>query len=307
VYFLNAREGWLGAKGPQYHPHLEIYRTRDGGRTWRRAHVGDPGPLAFGGVSFDFSDPDHGIAMVAIDTMPSQAASAWVTDDGGGRWRRAAVPANGEVAFTGPERLWLSSTPGGIRLFTSGDGGRHWTRVRTPLRPEHDGAGVNFAVPIRLSGRLVFPVVDQHELELYVRHGGWHLIYRRHLATVGPASASAVVARPPSSLLLEGHGSRGLTVLTLEGRNVTASHLVAHGLGRARGLRFFDHAHGVAVGEPGRCGCVAFTADGGANWTRERVRRGAGRVGAVGAVEDGRRAGTGEVGHEPGTAAAPFR
>jgi photosystem II stability/assembly factor-like uncharacterized protein len=264
VDFLDGRDGWLAAKGPQYLPHLQIYRTTDGGRRWRRAQVADPGPLAFGSVSFAFGGPEKGIVMVGIDTMPFQSAKAFITGDGGRRWRPTPVPANGEVEFTGRRRLWLASIPGGRELFTSGDGGRSWHRMSMPLAPEASGFAISFEVPVRLAdGRLIFPVLDHEHLDLYTHEGGWRRIYRTRPGTLVP--------RPPSSILLT-EPSRDIRVLRIAGDRVVASRLRTRGLVGAFQLEFADRRHGIAVGA-NECGCVDFTSDGGRTWTRSPLER----------------------------------
>lgn len=114
---------------------LFVYRTRDGGNTWRRGAVlpwpAVPlSPTTFGGSVWAFADAAHG--WVAWD------GRFFVTADGGQTWRAVATTANllnvWQLDVLTPAVGWVVqrdiALTGGQLLRTT-DGGRTWT-PRTP-------------------------------------------------------------------------------------------------------------------------------------------------------------------------------
>src|SRR5439155_15841977 len=102
-----------------------VYRADGGGRTW---------------TQLTSSPPVDGVFALAVDqTRPARLVlasdrSLWLSEDEGGEWRRASVPASAAdaAAFalaadpTRPDRLWAGTEAG---LLRSADGGASWAPI----------------------------------------------------------------------------------------------------------------------------------------------------------------------------------
>ncbi|HEY3107667.1 MAG TPA: hypothetical protein VGL23_02885 [Chloroflexota bacterium] len=102
-----------------------VYRSDDGGRTWTHLTT---------------SPPVDGVFALAVDPVrPARVVlasdqSLWLSEDEGGDWRRASVPAAAAdaAAFalavdpTRPDRLWAGTEAG---LLRSEDGGSSWALI----------------------------------------------------------------------------------------------------------------------------------------------------------------------------------
>jgi photosystem II stability/assembly factor-like uncharacterized protein len=135
-----------------------IYKTTDGGKTWK-LQLKNAEPKAF----FDaiaFWDEQHGIAF--SDPVDGRFLLL-VTDDGGAKWtplpeksRPVALPNEGAFAASGTclvtrgeNDVWFCT--GGAktaRVFHSGDRGKTWQVVETPLLAGIESAGV-FSIAFR--------------------------------------------------------------------------------------------------------------------------------------------------------------
>lgn len=131
VFFLDRRHGWLvtnecaAAKGA-------MYRTRDGGRTWRRlAWAFTHGCGAGSGFRLAFIDRRHGWVIAPVPTAPR--GGIFRTRDGGRTWAYhysspTGVPVLDDAVFTTPRRgwaiglSWLHAEP----LYSTSDAGRTW-------------------------------------------------------------------------------------------------------------------------------------------------------------------------------------
>lgn len=140
AFFLNAAVGWFtaysGGGGSE-----RLYRTDNGGRTWRsfRAPVHSMG--AGSTDELDFVNQKRGWLADIQPTGPGE--NLFTTDDGGAHWHaltalhyphgRGALPEVGEIQFAADGRGWLadSSFPS-QHLFRTTDGGYHWRRL--PLK-----------------------------------------------------------------------------------------------------------------------------------------------------------------------------
>ena len=156
-----------------------VYRTTDGGTTWR--HVGLDSTMAIGRIRVHPTNPD--IAWVAAFGDPSQATSArgiYKTTDGGRSWRRTLFrdPRTGAIDVsvdpTDPNVLyaalweayritWQMSSGGpGSGLFRSADGGETWTEItRAPGLPA--GTLGKIGVSVASNGRRVWAIVEHEQ------------------------------------------------------------------------------------------------------------------------------------------------
>jgi photosystem II stability/assembly factor-like uncharacterized protein len=126
-----------------------VYKTTDGGAHWT---LSLPNPDADG--FFDemaFWNPRHGIL---VGDQVGGAMVVMATEDGGAHWNRLQMPPAlpGEGAFAasgtgitvlGESDVWIGT--GGkdaARVYHSGDAGRTWNVVSTPIRADAEDAGI---------------------------------------------------------------------------------------------------------------------------------------------------------------------
>ncbi|HET6530696.1 MAG TPA: oxidoreductase [Actinoplanes sp.] len=118
------RYAWFGTATPAGVDN-RVFRTTDGGRTWRVVTVPLSGGEFAGVRSLSFRDRWHGIAVGgSSDTDTGQAA---VTVDGGRTWWPAGSPAgfrNGVTWIPGERSTAIAVGPSGSDIST--DGGRTW-------------------------------------------------------------------------------------------------------------------------------------------------------------------------------------
>jgi Sortilin, neurotensin receptor 3,/BNR/Asp-box repeat len=125
-----------------------VYRSEDGGRTWTQLTT---------------SPPIDGVFALVVDpTTPTRLVlasdrSLWLSEDAGGEWRRASVPAAAAdvAAFalavdpTRPARLWAGTEAG---LLRSDDGGSTWTLIGDLPPPTALAVGLGQAGPRLYAG-----------------------------------------------------------------------------------------------------------------------------------------------------------
>lgn len=152
VQAIDAQTAVLMSAGPAEQGQARIYRTTNGGKSWRLSYQSNQSGVFFDGLSFwnarqgiAFSDPVDGRYVLIR------------TEDGGKTWQ--PIPASqspathpGEAAFAasgssiitqGQQNVWIGSGGvGGGRVFRSTDGGRSWAVSETGL-PADSSSGVS--------------------------------------------------------------------------------------------------------------------------------------------------------------------
>ncbi len=142
-----------------------IYKTTDGGKTWK-LQFKNTNPKAFFDA-FAFWDEKHGIAM----SDPVGGKYLLIkTDDGGENWKvsdNSKMPSakNGEAAFAasgtclitqGENNAFLVSGGNDARVFYSGNRGKSWLVVNTPITKGTAGSGIfSIAMYDRSNGVIV--------------------------------------------------------------------------------------------------------------------------------------------------------
>lgn len=110
-----------------------VWRTEDGGATWKQLYLSEPGMGHQDENYFQqhvyFLDENNGFVTV------HRAKKMLVTRDAGQTWEESPVPVTGRIRFADPEVGWAAE--GNTFSFTT-NGGRSWTQreFRFPNRAE---------------------------------------------------------------------------------------------------------------------------------------------------------------------------
>jgi photosystem II stability/assembly factor-like uncharacterized protein len=258
VHAIDARTAWLLSIGNG--PQSRIYRTDDGGATWRLQFRSDE-PRDFFDC-FDFWDAEHGLAVG--DSWDGRLHVLETTD--GETWNRLPAgrlpPADsGEGAFAssgtclvaeGDSAAWIGTgaSDGAARVFRTADRGRTWTVVQTPLtrggsagittlafRDEQNGAAL---------GGDVADLASRTDNAAITHDGGdtWTAVARPPFT--GPAHGVSWVPAAPTPTLVA-VGPRGVGFSIDEGRTWTPLDTLNHW-----GVAFAAPDRGWAVGPAGR-------------------------------------------------------
>ncbi len=145
VSFVDGLHGWsVASTETSATDRLVMYRTSDGGQTWKSSLVGSTAvrPGSWPQWEFHFVDIDHGFLRAfqvndpATDPTPFSNCIQFTTDDGGVTWSTST-----SVSCAANEATWVTNTLG----YASGqaatpsdftvtqDGGRTWTTGRLPI------------------------------------------------------------------------------------------------------------------------------------------------------------------------------
>jgi len=139
-FFLNVNQGWVVVPASDFLTGV-LYRTSDGGNTWQSTSV------PFGATQLFFLDAENGWAMADRGSSAgSQAVDIYQTTDNGQTWiavyqmtpgqadEPGTIPYTGSklgISFHDTLNGWITgtvSTPNTAWIFTTGDGGRTWSK-----------------------------------------------------------------------------------------------------------------------------------------------------------------------------------
>ncbi|HEY6445668.1 MAG TPA: glycoside hydrolase [Acidobacteriaceae bacterium] len=170
----NANVVFAAVLGHPYGPNEErgIFRTTDGGKTWKKVLYKDD---RTGGsdVTIDPKNPRIVYASLWEDTLgPWEDANQYSgthgglfkSTDGGTTWKQLTnglpqnlTQINVAVAPNQPQRLYTTlstkgsagyTTPTGLYVYRSDDGGANWVKITSDPRPEMKIGGGDLAVPV---------------------------------------------------------------------------------------------------------------------------------------------------------------
>jgi len=135
---------WDNLRSPWYlrsaGPGSGIFKSRDGGKTWRRLSQGLP--RAIGKVAVAVSPADSSRLYALVESTPDQGG-LYVSNDHGEQWHRV----NGADYLWNRAWYYIQLTPDPVQrdrlwvmctnLWRSDDGGGHFSRVKTPHGDNH--------------------------------------------------------------------------------------------------------------------------------------------------------------------------
>jgi photosystem II stability/assembly factor-like uncharacterized protein len=140
------------SSGPAEKGQARIYRTQDGGATWKQVFEEKRPGIFFDAVAF--WDRKHGIVL--SDPVDGKFA-LFATEDGGETWKQLppsalppALPNEGAFAASnscltvqGAENVWFATGGASVaRVFRSQDRGETWSVAETPMKPTNASSGI---------------------------------------------------------------------------------------------------------------------------------------------------------------------
>jgi len=148
---------WIATGGGR---EARVFRTTDGGRSWRVSGAGIPAGPSAGFFGVAFADAQHGIAVAGDYRIPrSNGDVTMITADGGASWRRASAwPSQGitggVVAVRGARKPIFAAV-GAYGTAFSSDFGATWTHGDTLTLYAIDFASPRAGWAVGPRGRIV--------------------------------------------------------------------------------------------------------------------------------------------------------
>lgn len=284
IAFIDEARGWVAAPGgaDATSRWVDAFVTVDGGRSWQGSRV-DVSPNA---GSVDVGALGESFAWIVVRDVSSSNFSVGnlhVSVDGGGTWRRYALPAAGAVTFADEMRALLVGGPGSEQVHETVDGGRSWllqeglTALNEAGIPRAYGPAV-----INADGGMIVPFSSAGESEAmagyYSRDADDARWLEHSVAVAGPVEQGVVLPTSVTSsgavVILAPLDGR---ILTFDTQEATVDERLLQGLENPVGADFVDATHGWSVAgvpciaeDPATCSFqprLFATDDGGASWT----------------------------------------
>ena len=152
VQFLDPTRGWT-VGGYRAHS-VQVFRTTDGGATWRSNQVTVDTALDAG---LDVIDPQHGWLMIATPATTIFASSGQLfhTGDGGLTWDELPAPPSGHsVRFINRSIGWNVGGANFDQLFVTRDGGQSWQQQPVAIPTAYNQAAPALDLPAFVDARL---------------------------------------------------------------------------------------------------------------------------------------------------------
>jgi len=272
IAFVDANHGWrltlVGFVDYGHPGKAVVWRTVDGGDTWKKQASRTPGMAGDGGIY-------PGLLAFRSATNGLWARSIWDgahlpwqrTSTGGAAWRAARDPLDGilaDVAYGSASVVWacdyIGSAPDGGSVYRSSDGGATWRRVLHKVsKPPAQPIGGFFRVSSP-DARTCFVSASGEKLGgvWCTTDGGAH--WARRTTPGGGAHAISFPSASTGWLV----GPNGSVFKTTNAGRSWIRQLAATGE-RMNSICFVDLLHGWVSGDGGT---MLRTADGGATWQR---------------------------------------
>jgi photosystem II stability/assembly factor-like uncharacterized protein len=281
VVFSTRLVGWVAANDCASAKAF-VYRTIDGGRTWRAAAVPATNCAAGSRLDLSFSDSRHGWILNTF--VNGNRAPLERTLDGGKTWKEVNpnAPLMGAIAFATPRDGWLGRNDFALpqQLYVTRNGGRSWRHRAIATPRGWRGARLFPDTPTFFGGRGVLPVSlvlgKRSAVAFYVTRNGGRTWQPRAIRTVGfPILASqpfvryvpTSIASPAVWWIASGRKHSSIAVTTNAGRSWHVSS--PSNLPRAPGSEISAAGPRRAwLTTPGRKRSLYATSDGGRTWRR---------------------------------------
>lgn len=118
IYFVDAMTGWAAGDAGS------VYRTTDGGRSWKPLLSGAPANINF----IHFVDWNHGWMLGETNSQGDGSETIlFMTTNGGKAWNKKPMPNLLSLHFIDPKNGWAVGK--NATLLKTNDGGVQWTKV----------------------------------------------------------------------------------------------------------------------------------------------------------------------------------
>jgi photosystem II stability/assembly factor-like uncharacterized protein len=149
---FDANTAVIISSGPAEQGQAKIFRTTDGGKSWKQVFEEQRTGIFFDAIAF--WDKAHGIVL--SDPVEGKFA-LFITGDGGLTWKQlppsnlpAALPKEGAFAASnsclvveGSNNVWFATGGASVaRVFHSSDRGKTWQVAETPMHPSNASSGI---------------------------------------------------------------------------------------------------------------------------------------------------------------------
>ena len=188
IHAFDDKTALIMSSGPAEQGQARIYRTTDRGKNWQQVFEDKRAGIFFDAIAF--WDRRHGIVL--SDPIDGHFA-LFRTDDAGATWKQIPPPAiplslpsegafaasNSCLTVAGERNVWFATGGAKVaRVFRSGDRGKTWSVVETPMHPPNASSGIfslafwNAKEGIAVGGDYVHPESSDLPNVMFTRDGG---------------------------------------------------------------------------------------------------------------------------------------
>ena len=193
-----------------------VYRSSDGGKTWR--HVGLVHTRHIGKILVDPKNSDK-VLVAALGSIyrPNHNGGIYLTTDGGKRWKKvlyvndrsggidlAVDPDNARIIYAATWEVWrkpwiLHSGGPGSRIYKSTDGGETWHRIKGHGLPTGTLGRIGLAVSKNGGGEQVYAMIEAKKGGVYRSDDGgrsWKRVNKAQPLRSRPFYFTKIVSDP---------------------------------------------------------------------------------------------------------------